>query len=106
MKEKGERITVAEIYFQDENSPIEFKLPQGEESFVTSISRGIIEKMSRGDSRPLEILLAVVVHALAMERTGNLERDFIRNVKRSLPKYRDVYRKMAIEMMEKEKRGN
>lgn len=64
---------------------------------VLSIPDHIWERLLKKDTDPLSLLLAVVVHTLARDLSGGLERDFVDNLKDMVPKYRESYRQQVIQ---------
>ena len=79
--------------WRDKEGDVKVDCPNNEEA-VLAAAEHIITHLADGDTTPLTILHAVVVHTLASESTGNLERNFLDNLHRSLKEYREIYAKM------------
>ena len=60
------------------------------------------ELFSKNNQGSLDVLLGVIVHVLSMDTSGNLEQEFLENIKEHTPKYREYYKNLA-EQMKREK---
>lgn len=56
------------------------------------------ELMANDNQEPLDVLLGVIVHVLSVDTTGNLEKEFLDNIKEHTPTWREYYKKMAAQM--------
>lgn len=66
-----------------------------EDQAVTALAGHVITRFSARDMKPLDFLLGVVVHALAMETSGGLEKEFISNIRKHTPVFRKYYGEAA-----------
>ena len=85
-----EIITVA----YDENGDTVVNIPDHEQA-VLAVSDYIHKKLLEKDQEPLDVLFSIVVHFLAMDLSGNFEKQFIKNIKETTPTYREGYRMMS-----------
>lgn len=72
--------------FASNNEGDSYKIVMG---IVNTIWREFIKR----NNRPLDILFAVVVHLLSQDLTGKFEEDFINNLRKTTPQYRENYAK-------------
>ena len=86
-----EKIIIKVAYDKDGNTVVE--VPNSEEA-VIAVANHIQSNLQKKEIGPLEFIFSVVVHFLAMDLTGNFEKQFIKNIKETTPQYRDGYRMM------------
>jgi len=86
-----EKIIIKVAY--DEAGSTIVEVPNGDEA-VIAISNYIHANLLEKEIGPLEFIFSVVVHFLAMDISGNFEKQFIRNIKETTPQYREGYRMM------------
>ena len=86
-----EKIIIKVAY--DEKGGIVVEVPNSDEA-VIALSNHIHANLQKKEIAPLEFIFSVVVHFLAMDLTGNFEKQFIKNIKETTPQYRDGYRMM------------
>lgn len=86
-----EKIIIKVAYDEEGNTVVE--LPNNDEA-VIAISNYIHSRLQAKDIAPLEVVFSIVVHFLAMDLSGNFEKQFIKNLKETTPQYRDGYRMM------------
>ena len=81
----------------DENGNTVVSIPDSEEAII-AVSNYIHDNIRKKDTAPLDVLFSVVVHFLAMDLSGNFEKQFIKNIKDTTPQYREGYRMMREQM--------
>ena len=87
--EEKELIKVA----YDENGNTVVTIPDYDEA-VIAVCNYVHDNLRQKNREPLDVLFAIVVHFLAMELSGNFEKQFIKNLKETTPTYREGYRMM------------
>lgn len=64
------------------------------EKVVKVVTELLIRQMSEGDANGISLLKAIVIQILAHELSGELEEDFLKSVRESVPVYRECYAEM------------
>lgn len=66
------------------------------QSAVKALAAHISYKFfQKRDTQPFNALLSVVIHCLAMETTGKMQRDFVQDIAMNVPKFREDYKRKA-----------
>jgi len=78
----------------DEQGNLVVEIPDTD-SAVVAIASHVWDGIRKKDQRPLDILFSVVTHFLAQDISGNIEKQFIKNIKEVVPEYRAQYATMA-----------
>lgn len=81
----------------DEGGNVVVTIPDGDEA-VIAVANYIYDNIRKKDRAPLDVLFSVVVHFLAMDLSGNFEKQFVKNIKETTPQYREGYRMMREQM--------
>ena len=84
---------ILRIYY-DKDGNMQVDCPNMDDA-VIAISNHIAVSINRKDLKGLNVLFAIVLHLLAMDTSGNMEKMFLQNLKEKLPKYRANYIEMA-----------
>ena len=82
---------------EDEKGNIKMTCPNREDA-VMAMTDHILATASKGDQSALDVLFSVTVHFLASETSGRLEEQYIENLRKCIPPYRNGYAEMAKEM--------
>ncbi len=61
---------------------------------VMTISDIIWDAMKQNRHRALNLLFSILVHTLARDLSGKLQEEFLENIRKTVPAYRNVYKKM------------
>lgn len=86
--------TLLELAIEDGNLSLFTSKKEGDsDKIVVSIVDTIWREFMKHNNEPLDILFAVVVHLLAQDLTGKFEEDFINNLRKTTPQYRENYAK-------------
>lgn len=64
---------------------------------VMALSDWVTSALEKHDQAPLSVLFSVVVHVLAREASGKFEEQFLENVRKIAPQYREQYRKAMLQ---------
>lgn len=82
--------------------------PAKQNEMVAALSNQIAYQFFKKNQGPLNLLLSVVVNTLAQDTSGGLEKQFIDNVKKFTPEFRQRYKATAdaLKAALKAKQGN
>ena len=78
--------------FVDEDGKPNFKI-KNDRAAIIAIVESIESALMNHDRSGLDILFSCVVHLLAREPSGEFEKEFIENIKKTTPKYRQAVSK-------------
>ena len=82
-------LEILRIYYNKDGN-IQVDCPNMDDA-VIAISNHIAVSINRKDLKGLNVLFAIVLHLLAMDTSGNMEKMFLQNLKEKLPAYRAEY---------------
>lgn len=82
---------------EDETGNINITCPNREDA-VMAMTDYVLATAAKGDQRALDVLFSVTVHFLASETSGKLEEQYIENLRKCIPPYRNGYAEVAKEM--------
>ncbi len=82
---------------EDDKGGIIVNCPNREEA-VMAITDHLLATASKGDQKALDLLFSVTVHFLASETSGQLEEQYIANLRNVVPSYRKGYAEMVDKM--------
>ncbi len=85
---------------EDETGNIKITCPDSDDA-VMAMTDYVLSTAAKGDQKALDVLFSVTVHFLASETTGKLEEQYIENLRRCIPPYRNGYAEVAKEMKKK-----
>lgn len=77
----------------DENGQTVVNIPDSGEA-IFAVCNYVLGNLVQKKREPLDVLFSVVVHFLAMDISGNFEKQFIKNIRETTPTYREGYRMM------------
>lgn len=66
---------------------------------VMVITDIIWQELQKGNDKSLSILFSIVVHTLSRSLNGKMQDEFIANLQKITPQYREAYKKMREQMM-------
>ena len=92
MEEQQEKVLLKVSYDKEGKTVIEF--PQGTDDAVITIVNYIWDHIQKKDTSALDVLFSIVVHMLAMNLDKRFEQQFIENIRKTTPQYREGYRAM------------
>ncbi|MBQ3813648.1 MAG: hypothetical protein II841_08790 [Bacteroidales bacterium] len=96
MEESQEKVLLKVSYDKDGKTVVE--IPNSDDA-VIAITNHIHDNIVKRNTGPLDVMFSIVVHFLAMDLSGSFEKQFIRNIKATTPKYREGYRAMRAQLM-------
>ncbi len=86
----------------DENDNLKVSCPDKNDA-VMAITDQVHSAWVNGDNGPLNILFSATVNLLALDVSGRFEEEYIENIRRTTPKYRESYARMVEEMEKRSK---
>lgn len=82
--------------FADESGELQAKTHKDKNKALLAVADYISTQFFvRRNSDALNLLLGVVAHVVARDKSGNLEREFIDNIKQYTPEMREAYIRFA-----------
>lgn len=78
----------------DEQGNLVVEIPDTDNA-VMAVATHVWDGIRKKDQRALDILFSMVTHFLAQDISGNIEKQFIKNLKEVVPEYRAQYATMA-----------
>lgn len=82
--------------FADESGELQVKTHKDKNKALLAVADYISTQFFvRRNSDALNMLLGVVAHVVARDKSGNLEREFINNIKQCAPEMREAYIRFA-----------
>ncbi len=82
---------IFKLSFSDDGG-IEAEFKNTDEA-VMALSDWVTGALEKRNQAPLSVLFSVVVHVLARESSGKFQEQFLENIRKIAPQYRDQYRK-------------
>ena len=76
-----------------EDDYIDVKIPDRDLAVMT-LTDIIWDRVQHRSQMGLDMLFSVVVHTLARDLSGKFQEEFIENIRKTVPTYRNVYKKM------------
>jgi len=84
----------------DENDMITVNIPK-QDLAIMAITDVLWDKLTNGQEDALTTLFAITVHLLSRDTTGNLQKQYIKNLESVIPQYRDAFKKSLEEAKSK-----
>lgn len=80
---------------KDKNGEVKVSCPDSEAA-VVALTKHICKTAAEGDDAALNILFSVTVHILALDVTGEFEEQYIGNIRKTTPAYRECARESVL----------